>query len=221
MSGDEKMEKDKLVGNESLFDEVEVRDNEDQSIEAPKPIVSNQPPLVPPKFSEISDDIVEELVVELAEEDVGKVFTIESVEILEPKTIDDDGNVIPPQPFNKKPDSKIGYQSKLKITYKDSKYVSLLPNIKWYKRVDKQTQEERYVPWFNINNLDDNSLNDQFTAQTSKLYYKFCVKFGMTPGKVPRLTFIKELVGKNVKLSQYKTKYEGSMRYRIDIEEFV
>jgi len=149
----------------------------------------------------------------------GKTFIIENAELVKPRTRDADGNFIEPIVFNpKKPDQK-GYVTKLKITYKDSDYISLIPNIKWY--VSSAVKGKKTLnPWF-ATQITEDKLTDNFTSAISKLYFRFCTKHGYEVGKVPAAQFIKELPGKAVKLEQWQTTFEGAERFRIDIKEFV
>ena len=172
------------------------------------------------EFGGLSDKEKKEVI--LKDEDKDRVFTIEKVELGLPMTRDLEGNLIPPKPFSDQGDqTKKGYKSKLKITYADSNYISMIPSVKWYLgRVNPQTGKQTLNPWFNFN-IGADDLADTFTAEISKLYYKFCIKFGYEPGKLTQQQFIKELEGKKVKLKQYTTKYNKETAYRLDISEFV
>jgi len=159
--------------------------------------------------------------VRFREEDEDKVFVIETAKLLEPITRDEEGNFIEPKPFNKdKVDSKKGYQTKVKITYKDSDYVSLIPNVKWYPGLNKETGKKILTPWF-VTGIEEKKLSDNFTPEISKVHYKFCIANGYEPKKISKEQFLKELVGKKVRLESWETDYEGQTRYRVDIKEFV
>jgi len=170
------------------------------------------------EIGELSDK--KPLEIELKEEDKGKVFEIEDVEKLPPKTKDEEGKFISPKAFSDKPDSKVGYKSKLKITFKDSDYVSYVPNIKWYPGV---TKDGRKIlnPWFPIKGLTEEKVKSKYTPEISKLYYKFCNFKGIEPGKITQQEFIEHLKGEKGKLGQYSEEFNGKMSHRIDIEEFV
>ena len=170
-------------------------------------------------LGELSDSEKKEVV--LRKEDEGKVFVIESAEIAKPLLRDVDGNFIPPKPFNEDDPDKKGYKTKVKVTYKDSDYISLLPSIKFYVGVNRQTNKKVLNPWFRTNGLTEEHLSDNFTAVISKLYFKYCKFVNKKPGKVTQKEFIESLPGMKVKLSQYKTKWKGNDSYRIDIAEFV
>jgi len=75
-------------------------------------------------------------------------------------------------------------------------------------------------PWFLIK-VTKEALASRFTAEISKLYYKYCEFTKQEVGKLRAQDFINGLVGKKVKLSQYKELYDGKMAYRIDIANFV
>ena len=173
------------------------------------------------EFNEFSDNVKKEVI--LKEEDVKKVFTISKVEKGLPRLKDEMGNFIAPKPFNdKKPDSKVGYETKLKIEFEDSNYIALVPNIKWYPGIRKTDSGDKKVlnPWFRTNITADD-LDDKFVSEISKLYYRFCVYKGVKPGMLSISDFITGLVGCKVELSQYKVKYQGEVRYRIDISKFI
>lgn len=156
--------------------------------------------------------------VQLNDADKDKVFVIDTARIQDPVTKDSDGKLIEPKKSN---DGKQKYyQSKLKITYKDSSYASFIPNIKWYMRTEKD--KTSLSPWF-LTKITEEDLSNQFTPAISKLYYIYCKKFGYTIGKLTQKQFEEGLVGKKVKLVQYKGKnpITGKTGYRIDISDFV
>lgn len=154
----------------------------------------------------------------LADEDKDKVFEIESAEIQKPFTKDSDGVPIEPKVTS---NNRKYYQSKLKIKYKDSDYVSFVPNVKWFLNVDDDNNV-RLTPWFN-RTIKEDELEDNFMPTISKLYYRYCEFTNQEPGKVQNKEFIDGLVGKKVKLEQYKSKnpITNKMGHRIDIKEFV
>ena len=168
-----------------------------------------------------SDDL------KLKEEDVGKVFVIESVEILKPQTKDAEGNRILPERFNKeKDDSKEGYKTKLKISYKDTDYVSFMPNIKWFGNKGNDGKI-RYVPWFatKARKSVEAELKNTFTCEVTKIYLRFCVFKGIEPGKLSQSEFAdketSKLIGQKVKLVNTEFDYNDRITTRIDIVEFV
>jgi hypothetical protein len=172
------------------------------------------------EIEELSDQEV--LEVQIEEKDKDKVFEIESTEILKPIMKDENGNFIAPKPFNKeKQDSKVGYKTKVKITYKDSSYVSYIPNIKWFPGIDQNSGKKVLRPWFGIKGLDETKIKSKFTPEITKLYYRYCMTKGIELGKLTQSDFIRKLVGEKVKLDQYAEEYDGKMTYRIDIGEFV
>ncbi len=156
--------------------------------------------------------------IQLAEEDLDKVFEIESAEIQKPFTKDSDGNTIEPKVTN---NNRKYYQSKLVIKYKDTDYASFVPNVKWFVNVDDDNNV-RLTPWFN-RRIKEDDLTDNFMPTISKLYYKFCQHTKQDVGKLQNKEFVDGLAGKKVKLEQYKAKnpLTGKMGYRIDVKEFI
>lgn len=179
-----------------------------------------EPEMVEPdfEFGQLSNSEKKDLI--LREGDEKNTFEIENAEIIKPRLVDDEGQKIEPKPFNENNPDKKGFTTKVRITYKDSSYMSLIPNVKWYQGVNPQTKKKVLNPWFNIN-VVESALNDQYTSEISKLYYKFCIKNGYTPGKLTQKQFIEKLPGSKVKLKQWSMKYKGETRYRIDVEKFV
>jgi hypothetical protein len=190
------------------------------------------------EFGEISSGENKYQVV-LNDEDINKEFVIESAEIMKPVTRDVDGNFIEPKAFNDKQPDKKGYVSKVRITYKGTNYLSVIPNVKWYIARGDKPGTKKLNPWF-LTKVTSEKLDDNFTSEIGKMHYKFCKAYGYQVeltddekkdatlveknSKKPELSggqFIKELVGKKVKLSQWKTFYEGGKRFRIDIKEFL
>lgn len=170
------------------------------------------------EIGELSDNEQKEVV--LKEEDDGKIFRISYSKINEPILKDENGNPIPPKPFKEK-GGKVGYKTKLKLLYEDTNYVSYIPNIKWYPGINKQTNKPMLSPWFPID-ITEEDLTNQFTPEVSKLYFKFCKFIGVEPGKLTRKDFELQLNGKLAKVKQTKQKrIDGTLGYRIDIEEFV
>lgn len=207
-----------------VFDTVSEETTDDMEV-PPKEIESDF------ELGELSFKTAEQLEVQIADEDYDeenketvKTFVIKTAELLKPNTRDNEGKFIPPAPFNKdKPDGDKGYKTYLKITYEECNYLSLIPNVKWYVGVDRVTKKKRLNPWF-FTKMTEDKLSDNFTAEISKLYYKYCVKFGYKVSKtfaeLGTKLFVEGLVGKKVKLTQWSTDHNG-MKYRIDIKEFI
>jgi len=224
--GQNNSEEENTTTNDDAFAETQTGGN-DELVVAPKTEEED--------FDFNTDDNLSTTKVEFDEEDYDdekeeakKEYVIEKAEFIKPITRDGDGNLIEPKMFNEKDPNKKGYTTKVKITYKDSDYISLIPNVKWYLSLYKNpaTGKKTYNAWFNVKNLTKDSLKDNFTSAISKIYYKYCIKndikIAMDKDK-PELKqgqFLSELSGKKVKLEQWKTNYEGSERYRIDIKEF-
>lgn len=170
-------------------------------------------------FQDFSDKENEEI--RLEEKDEGKVFEIESVEILKPLLVNPDGSRNEGIKLSDKPDAKVGYKTKLKVKYKNSQYVSLLPNIKWYKNV-QANGTTKLMPWFAITPKKsvESDLKSNFVAEVTKLYFRFCEFKNVKPGKVSRKDFCENLVGLKVKLVTKEFEYEGT-KYRIDVDSFI
>ena len=64
----------------------------------------------------------------------------------------------------KKDPKKVYYQTKLVVTFKDSNYAAILPNIKWFKQLVQENGKTiaLYKPWFNTNVTEK-----RFVKQTS------------------------------------------------------
>ena len=215
----EKKEEDVFEGVEmDEFDSVETPEQPEQPLH--EMATTENIEFVAPdvEFGELSSSEKKDIMI--LEEDKTKVFEIESAEILKPRLVDVDGKLIEPKVFNEKDPTKKGYTTKLSITYKDSNYLSLLPNIKWYIGVNANTGKKVLNPWFNTTVTKDD-LTSQYTSEISKLYFKYCEKFGHVVGKLTQNDFVAGLKGKQVKLKQWSTKWEGTTRYRLDISEFV
>ena len=159
------------------------------------------------ELEELSD--AEKFDVKLAEEDEGKTFEIEAIELGRPNTS---------QAVIVSETGKELFKTKLKVKYKDTNYMSLLPNIKWY--VNDKNGKKILNPWF-ATNITEEQLQDNFTAETSKLYYRYCIKVDAVVGKVTAKEFVEGLVGMKVKLETTTGKYKGKDWGRIDIKEFI
>ena len=204
--------------NEDIFKDEDAQNEQDVVVEQTS---DNQQNLVNfvnnVEIAELSDSENKQVI--LAEEDEGAVFEIENAEIQKPK-LEGVNGPIPPEPFNpNKPEQK-GYTSKMHITYKGNNYISILGKIRWY--VSVKEGKTVITPWFNTRGLDENCLEDQFCSPVSRLYYLACVFKNVEPGKMTQKEFIDFLnAGRKVKVKQFKTKFEGEWRYRVDIVEIV
>lgn len=176
---------------------------------------------IPEIDDELSDKKAADL--KLKEEDKDKIFEIESVEILKPNLRDSEGNYIPPQKFNKeKKDSSKGYKTKLKITYKDTEYVSYLPNVKWFQNT-MSDGSKKLSPWFATKHSVgfEEDLKNNFICEITKLYFRYCKFVDKKVGKISQKEFVEGLEGTKVKLINSRHDYDGKTTYRIDIAEFV
>lgn len=211
--------------NTISFDEMETteeknitRDTTVKAEEPTKPEMTEEG--IDYEVGSLSDEDI--LEVKLKEEDKDKVFEIESVELLAPILKDVEGNFIPPKPFNPlKPDSKVGYKTKLMLKIKDTNYVCYIPNVKWFPGVDRNTGKKVLNPWFGIKDLNEENIKSKFTPEITKLYYKLCKFLNIEPGKMNQQVFVDTLPGMKFKPEQYAEEYNGKMTYRIDIKEFV
>lgn len=211
--------------NEKLFEQEFVKEEspvEDGSMTMDDDLETPDLEEIDYELGELSDQQKKEVV--LKEEDLKKTFIIETAEIRKPILKDIDGKMIPPIFFKKDENGKVldpdkkGYVSKLILTYKDTDYISIIPNVKWYIGTN-QHGKPVLNPWFRTTGLTKEDLNDNFTAQTSKLYFRYCDFLGMKPGKVTQKEFVDGLVGKKVKL--INTPYKKHGANRIDVTEFV
>jgi hypothetical protein len=131
--------------NKELFEEIDLGENsgiveetsgigqQSKNIETKESMDEIDSMLEDISFGELSDG--ETLDVQLKQEDMdadglSKVFQIDTAEILKPALRNADGP-IPPKVFDEKSPNKKGYESKLKITYKNSAYASIIPKITW------------------------------------------------------------------------------------------
>ena len=205
--------------NKDVFDEVSPTDEVvmEKGAEAPTaaPLEEKQ---VEYEMEELSDS--EKFDIKLSEEDeavedketkklVCKEFEIEHIELGKPMT------------ENAPEVSETGkqfFKTKLKVKYKDTNYMSLLPNIKWY--VNDRGGKKVLNPWFGTSGLTEKSLDDPFIAEVSKLYYRYCIKAGAEVGKITAKEFVEALVGMKVKLKTTTGKYKGKNWSRIDIHSF-
>lgn len=200
--------------NKSVFEKTEAMPAEEaKEVLAVEEQVKEAAPSEDDDFivGELSETETHEFI--LAEEDVGQVFEIESVELLKPITRNVDGPVEPLESNGNK-----FYQTKLKITYKGNSYASYVPNIKWY--LGLKDGKKTLDPWFRLK-MEEEDLTDNFTPEITKVYFRFCKKFGFELGKLNRKDFVAQLTGKKVKLINTSGKYQGNKWNRIDVAEFI
>lgn len=107
--------------------------------------------------------------------------------------------------------------TRLEVTYKDSKYKSSLPNIKWFlDKYDPNSWNPSFKPI-----SSEKEFQNQFVPVVSKLYYKFCIQFNKIAGDFGQQDFINELVGKKVILHEVNEEFDGKSYRRLDIHKFV
>jgi hypothetical protein len=184
--------------------------------------------IVPDDYSiaELSDEIKKEI--RLRDEDKttkderiisNKPFVVAAVDMQEDVIRRGINKKEPMKAFNPKKPDQIGYVSKLRITYEDTSYVSLIPSVRWYP--EKNDKGKLVLNrWFNLM-VSAKDINNPMVSTISKLYYKYCLSIGKEPGKVSIKEFIHGLVGKKVILEQWMGEYEGKPVFRLDIHTFV
>jgi len=123
------------------------------------------------------------------------------------------------QPFNPQKPEQIGYQTRLRIKYENSNYVSLIPSIRWYPSVNNEGKKV-LQPWFNVV-IKENDLDNSMVSTISKLYFRYCEHVGKEVGKVTQKDFVTGLVGKKVILKQWMTTFQGKPAFRLDVHKFV
>lgn len=215
--------------NKKLFDSISESEFEDKNEEVSvEPEMVEAPEEEDIELGELSGNTKKDVVIKQEDltvegEEKFLIAEIESATPGKPLLKDVDGNPIPPKQFNENDPSKKGYETKLKIEFKDNNYISLIPNIKWY--ISSREKDGKKVkvlnPWFRTNGLKEEDLEDKFVSEVSKLYIKYCKFTGEEIGKVSQQDFLNGLVGKKVKLVQWSQKYKGDDVYRIDIANFV
>ncbi len=108
-------------------------------------------------------------------------------------------------------------QTRLEITFEESEMVSSLPNVKWFQ---DNYNKKKWTPSIMLIS-DIKQYKNMYTATTSKLYYLYCVKHNVVPGKLSFDHFCKDLVGKKVMLAEtMNQKKSGEEVYRLDIVKF-
>lgn len=197
-------------------DEIEVPTTEENDLEEPPEMDEADF-----EFGDLSSGVKKDVLLDESLEDDNLIFEIETAELSKPVLKDSDGNFIKPIAFSDNDPTKKGYKTKLLVSYKENNYISIIPNIKWYIGTNKTTGKKVLNPWFLTNGLNAEKLNDHFTSEVSKLYFRYCIKNDIEPGKLPQEDFIKKLVGCKVRVRQYADTYKGSKVYRIDVVEFI
>ncbi len=170
-------------------------------------------------FGDVSDNI--KFDVQLTPEDTDKVFEIATVEMRKPILIDANGNEVEPK-HSKKDPKKVYYQTKLVVTFKDSNYAAILPNIKWFKQLVQENGKTiaLYKPWFNTN-VTEKDLSNKQVSEVSKTFYRYCKAKKLDVKKVTQKQFLTGLVGSKVKLVSESGTYDGRDYTVLKIREFV
>jgi len=172
------------------------------------------------EFGEFSDQVKYD--VEILEADKGKVFEIETVEMKKPIMIDANGQPKKPIILSPNDPTKVGYTTKLVLTFKGTNYAAIVPSIKWYK--SSQTIDNKiktyYNPWFN-QNIKEAQLNDGLVSELSKLFFRYCKTHAIDMKKITQKQFIDGLVGQKVKLETKKGNYKSKDWSKITVTEFV
>jgi hypothetical protein len=191
-------------------EEIEVEETESKPMEEPEV-----------EIGDFSDQV--KLDVELLPEDKDKVFTIETAERKEPILKDVNGQLIKAEPLSPNDPTRLGYTTKLVLTFKDTNYAAIVPSIKWYQTiVDLPGGKQKKIlkPWFNVN-ITKEQLDNPQVSQISKLFYRYCEAKGLDMKKVTQKQFIDGLVGQKVKLKTVKGNYKGKDWAKLEVTEFV
>lgn len=172
------------------------------------------------EYGEFSDQVKYD--VELLPEDKDKVFTIQTVERKVPILKDQNGLPIDAKPLSPNDPSRVGYTTKLVLTFKDSNYAAIVPSIKWYQTIVESEGKRKKIlkPWFNTN-VTEKDLDNTQIAGVSKLFYRYCKANNLDTKKVTQQQFIEGLVGKKVKLKTEKGTYKNKDWAKIVVTEFV
>lgn len=208
--------------NKELFDSIEESEFLDEVPTEEAPAMVDAPDEEEVILGDLSDIAKKEIIlkVEDLDEDGCMIVEIESAELGKPKLKDADGNPIPPKQFNETDASKKGYETKIKIEFKDNNYISLIPNVKWYLGTNKEGKKT-LNPWFRTTGLKEADLEDKYVSEASKTYYRYCKFMGQESGKISQAEFIKGLAGKKAKIKQWSDTFKKEKVYRIDIVEFL
>jgi hypothetical protein len=210
--GDDKMEEENKEVMNDILDDVE------EEVEEEKELVETEDV----EFGDFSDQ--PKLDVELLPEDKDKVFTIEQAERKEPILKDQNGLPIKAEPLSPNDPTRLGYTTKLVLTFKDTSYAAIIPSIKWYQTIveDPETKKTKRIlkPWFNVNVKESELENPQVSA-ISKLFYRYCKTNNLDMKKVTQKQFIEGLAGQKVKLKTVKGNYKGKDWSKIEVTEFV
>ena len=160
--------------------------------------------------------------VEIVEADKGKVFEIETVEMKTPIMTDASGQPTKPIVLSPNDPTKIGYTTKLVLTFKGTNYAAIVPSIKWYKST--QTIDNKlktfYNPWFNTN-IKEAQLGDNLVSEISKLFFRYCKTQQLDMKKVTQKQFVDGLKGQKVKLETKTGTYKNKDWAKITVTEFV
>ena len=197
--------------------EEAILDNlEEEAVEEAKPLQEVEEVA----FGDFSNQIKYD--VEIEDADKGKVFEIETVEMKTPIMTDANGQPIKAQALSPNDPTKVGYTTKLVLTFKGTNYAAIVPSIKWYKST--QTIDNKlktfYNPWFNTN-IKEEQLNDNLVSEISKLFFRYCKTQQLDMKKVTQKQFVDGLKGQKVKLETKKGKYKGKDWSKITVIEFV
>ena len=209
-----------MVENEKeLFDEVEeeavVEETENKELQEIEEEV---------EFGDISDQVKYDVALE--EKDKAKVFVIDTVEMKKPVRLDSNGQTIEPISLSPKDPTKLGYTTKLVLTFKDTNYAAIVPTVKWYQSVrtvetdGKKKIIKTFNPWFNTN-VKKEGLESNQVAQISKLFYRYCEANGLDMKKTTQKNFLDGLVGQKVKLQTESGNYKGNDWAKLTVTEFI
>jgi hypothetical protein len=148
-------------------------------------------------------------------------LVIASVRILQPRTLDNDGKIIPPIEKLSKKTGKVNkyYTSKVEILYENSRYKSMVSHIRWW--VNKDTLSPTFVTQHTDN------IDMKYVTEITKLYWKFCDNFGYDKTQTDKnkilsqKKFMDELVGKKVKIKELTGIYDGESWTKLSIDSFI
>jgi hypothetical protein len=172
------------------------------------------------EYGEFSDQV--KFDVELLPEDKDKVFTIETVDRKTPILKDQNGLPIEAKPLSPNDPTRVGYTTKLVLTFKGTNYAAIVPSIKWYQTIVESDGKKKKIlnPWFNTN-VTEKDLDNTQIAGVSKLFYRYCKANNLDIKKVTQQQFISGLVGQKVKLKTEKGTYKNKDWAKIVVTEFV
>ena len=206
--------------NKDIFSEVENNDNVEnlENVEnIPLPPASTPTPEKAEDeitFGDVTDAVSHDI--ELKPEDEGKEFVIESARILKPRIKDVDGNIIPAV-VSKSGKAKY-YKSKLEVLFKNCNYKALVSTVMWFEN-EKEGKKVLNPSFKTV--IEEEDLDDNFTGDTSKLYYRYCMKQKIEVGSIGIKSFIDNLPGMKVKLVTKRGKFNGSAWAKVLVKEFL